>query len=408
MRKCDVLVIGAGASGLICAGMAAKLGKNVILLEKNHRPARKVMISGKGRCNLTNSCSVQEFISCVPRNGRFLYSAISRFSPQDTIDFFESIGLKLKTERGKRVFPVSDKAVDVVDTLVAFAKGSGAKILQGTASEVKKGEDGFFVSADSGQYEAASVVIATGGVSYPVTGSTGDGYKFAREFGHSIISPRASLVPLDCREDFCRELQGLSLKNIAVKVTDNTLNKIVYTDFGELLFTHFGVSGPIVLSASAHMPSAEDGRYSVDINLKPALSEEQLEARIQRDFNKFANKNLQNSLVELLPRALIPVIIKNAGLDGERPVNQATKEMRRALLAAVRALRVNVSGFRPIAEAVITSGGVDVKGINPKTMESKLVPCLFFAGETIDVDAYTGGFNMQIAFSTGYLAGHSV
>ncbi|MBQ7837852.1 MAG: NAD(P)/FAD-dependent oxidoreductase [Clostridia bacterium] len=405
--KTSLLVIGGGAAGLMAAGTAANEGVETIVLERNERPARKVMITGKGRCNVTNNCSsLQELIQNVPRNGRFLYGAFSRFMPADVIDFFESRGVELKTERGNRVFPVSDNAVDIVDALVSYTK-SRARIMNGRATKLLL-DDGKIKGIETENSEviyADKVIIATGGLSYPGTGSTGDGYSLARQAGHNITELVPSLVPLEIHEGFCTDLMGLSLRNVATKVVDTESGKTVYTDFGEMLFTHFGVSGPMILSASAHMRSMKSGKYKIYIDLKPALTIEQLDARILRDFSENTNKNFINALNSLLPKKLVPVIVKLSGINLTTKVNQITKEQRRRLAELLKGLCVTVTGFRPVSEAIITSGGVDVSQINPKTMESKLAGGLYFAGEVIDADAYTGGFNLQIAFSTGRLAG---
>lgn len=408
--KTSLLIIGGGAAGLMAAGCAAASGVQTVVLERNDRPARKVMITGKGRCNVTNNCnSLETLIANVPQNGRFLYGAFSRFMPADVIEFFESRGVALKTERGNRVFPVSDNAVEIVDALTDFArrrasiiKGRAVKlIVEDSAVKGCETEDGEMIFADK-------VIIATGGLSYPGTGSTGDGYELARQAGHKITALRPSLVPLEIHEGFCSDLMGLSLRNIAIKVIDTKKNnKEIYSDFGEMLFTHFGVSGPVILSASAHMRQMESGRYKVSIDLKPALTVEQLDARILRDFSENINRNFINALNSLLPKKLVPVIVRLSGIGLSTKVNQVTKEQRRNLAILLKNLTVTVTDFRPVAEAIITSGGVDVSQINPKTMESKLVKGLYFAGEVIDADAYTGGFNLQIAFSTGRLAGLS-
>lgn len=407
--KTSLLVIGGGAAGLMAAGSAANEGAETIVLERNERPARKVMITGKGRCNVTNNCpSLHELISNVPRNGRFLYGAFSRFMPADVIDFFESRGVELKTERGNRVFPVSDNAADIVDALVGYAK-SRARFINGRAVKLLI-EDAKIVGAETENGEkifADKIIIATGGLSYPGTGSTGDGYELAKQAGHKITPLMPSLVPLEIHEGFCSELMGLSLRNTAIKVVDTDSGKTVYTDFGEMLFTHFGVSGPMILSASAHMRSMKSGKYKIYIDLKPALTEEQLDARILRDFSENTNKNFINSLNSLLPKKLVPVIVKLSGISLSTKVNQITKEQRKKLVQLLKGMCITVTDFRPVAEAIITSGGVDISQINPKTMESKLVKGLYFAGEVIDADAYTGGFNLQIAFSTGRLAGLS-
>ncbi len=406
-----VIVIGAGAAGLMASGVAGENGHEVIVVEKNERPARKVMITGKGRCNVTNNCTlINDLISNVTTNGRFLYGAFSKFMPIDTMEFFEDMGVPLKVERGNRVFPESDKAVDIVDALNAFSQDSGAKRIQGTVSELIVEDSAVrgVVLEDGTQLEADRVIVATGGVSYPLTGSTGDGYKLAKQVGHTIIDLKPSLVPLDCHEGFCMELQGLSLRNIEITVFDTENYKEVYKDFGEMIFTHFGVSGPVILSASAHLKDMKPRKYEVHIDLKPALSYEQLDRRIQRDFLENSNKNFINALDALLPKKIVPVIVKKSGIKPSTKVNQITKEMRGNLVNILKDLKVTVLSFRPIEEAIVTSGGVSTKEIDPKTMESKLCKGLYFAGEVIDVDAYTGGFNLQIAFSTGRLAGESV
>ncbi|MEE1139097.1 MAG: NAD(P)/FAD-dependent oxidoreductase [Acutalibacteraceae bacterium] len=404
--RTSLLVIGAGAAGLMAAGTAANEGVETLILERNERPARKLMITGKGRCNVTNNCnSLQELISNVPRNGRFLYGAFSRFMPADVIDFFESRGVELKTERGNRVFPVSDNASDIVDALHSYARNR-ARIMQGRAVElIKDGDKLIGVRTDDGiEIYAESIIVATGGLSYPGTGSTGDGYELARRAGHNITDLVPSLVPLEIHEGFCTDLMGLSLRNTAIKVVDADNGKTVYTDFGEMLFTHFGVSGPMILSASAHMRNMKSGKYKIYIDLKPALTPEQLDARILRDFSENINRNFINALNSLLPKKLVPVIVKLSKIPLSTKVNQITKEQRQNLVQLLKGMCITVTGFRPVAEAIITSGGVDVSQINPKTMESKLVDGLYFAGEVIDADAYTGGFNLQIAFSTGRLA----
>ena len=408
--KADVIVIGAGAAGMLAAGTAAERGKKVILIERNEKPGRKLMITGKGRCNLTNNRqNVDELISNVPENGRFLYGAFSKYMPCDVMDFFESRGVPLKTERGQRVFPVSDRAADIVDCLSSYARGK-AQIINDRVKELII-EDALIkgvITYGGERIDAPAVIVATGGLSYPATGSTGDGYELAKQAGHTVVPPVPSLVPLEIHEGFCSSLSGLSLRNIAIRVTDTAKGKTVYEDFGEMLFTHFGVSGPVILSASAHMKNPEKGRYTVSIDLKPALTAEMLDARILRDFSENLNRNFINSLNSLLPKSLVPVIVKLSGIPMNLKVNQVTKEQRAALVNLLKNLTVTVTGFRPVDEAVVTRGGVNVKEINPSTMESKLVKGLLFAGEVMDVDAYTGGFNLQIAFSTGHLAGESV
>ncbi len=407
----DLIVIGGGAAGLMAAGTAAERGLNVTLIERNDKLARKVAITGKGRCNVTNSCPLlNELISNVPVNGRFLYGAFSRFGTDDTIDFFENLGVPLKIERGNRVFPVSDRALDIVDALNKFITVNGVKRKQGRVTELLI-EDGAVkgcVTEDGKKYYADNVLIATGGVSYPATGSTGDGYIFAKQAGHTITDIKPSLVPLECHEGWCTDAQGLSLRNVEIRVEDTKTYKEVYKDFGEMLFTHYGVSGPMILSASSHMRNMEKSRYVIHIDFKPALTHEQLDKRLQRDLLECSNKNLYNTLALMLPRKMIPVVVKLSGLNGNIKSNQVTKEMRGVLVDLLKDIRLTVTDFRPIDEAIITSGGVSVSEIDPKTMESKITAGLYFAGEVIDVDAYTGGFNLQIAFSTGHLVGNSI
>jgi len=402
-----VAVIGAGAAGMLAAGQAAALGADVTVFEKNSRPGRKLRITGKGRCNVINNCTEAEFIENVPRNPRFLYTALDAFSPKDIMEFFESIGVPLKTERGNRVFPVSDKAQDVVDALARYVKDSGAKTVYSPVSRVIKDENGgFTVEADRESYSFDRVIIATGGLSYPLTGSDGDGYRFAENLGHTITDLKPSLVPLECEGKICPSMMGLSLKNIELSVKDER-GKVVFREFGEMLFTHFGISGPVVLSASAHL-DFDKHSYAAYIDLKPALDDKTLDNRILSDFSKYQNKDLINALGDLLPQKMIAPMIKISGIDPRKKVNSISKEERRSLLNSIKNLEVKITGARPIKEAIITAGGVKVKEIDPKTMESKLVPGLYFAGEIIDCDAYTGGFNLGIAFSTGYLAGRAV
>ncbi len=407
----DLIVIGGGAAGLMAAGTAAKRGLKVTLIERNDKLARKVAITGKGRCNVTNSCPLlNDLIGNVPVNGRFLYGAFSRFTTDDTIDFFEEMGVPLKIERGNRVFPVSDRALDIVDALNKFITVNGVKRKQGRVTEliIEDGSAKGCRTDDGREFFAENVLIATGGISYPATGSTGDGYTLAKQAGHTITELKPSLVPLECHEGWCTDAQGLSLRNVEIRVEDNKTYKEVYKDFGEMLFTHYGVSGPMILSASSHMRNMERGRYTIHIDFKPALTYEQLDKRLQRDLLECSNKNLYNTLALMLPRKMIPVIVKLSGLNGNIKSNQVTKEMRGILVELLKDIRLTVTDFRPIDEAIITSGGVSVAEIDPKTMKSKLVDGLYFAGEVIDVDAYTGGFNLQIAFSTGHLAGNSV
>ena len=407
MKK--TVIIGGGAAGLMAACAAAEKygGRAVTVIEKNRRPGRKLMITGKGRCNVTNNCDRDTLISNVPANGRFLFSAFSDFGTADTMEFFEKRGVPLKTERGNRVFPVSDKASDIVDALVKKKKKSGVKILTAEAEEILT--ENFSVTGvrtrDGEILEADSVILATGGMSYPVTGSTGDGYEMAGMLGHTVTPLKASLVPLNVKQGFCSRLSGLSLKNVTLTVYESGRKKPVFSELGEMLFTHFGISGPLVLSASAHMRKMGSAEYVAYIDLKPALDEQKLDSRILRDFEEEKNRNFGNSLDKLLPKSIIPVIISLSGIAPDTKVNQISREQRARLCGVLKALRLDITGFRPIEEAIITGGGISVKEINPSTMESKLVSGLFFAGEIIDADAYTGGFNLQIAFSTGHLAG---
>ena len=407
MKK--IVIIGAGASGLMAAAESAKKGNDVTVIEKMQRPARKVLISGKGRCNVTNACfDMEELISNVPTNPRFLYSAFSNFMPYDTIAFLEEMGVETKIERGNRVFPVSDKAVDIVDALVRNAKNCGVKIITGTAKafEFKNNLVKAVVLEDKSRIECDAAAVCTGGKSYPATGSTGDGYTLARSAGHTIIRIRPSLVPLVCSNNFIPKLQGLSLKNISVKLQKD--NKTIYTDFGEMLFTHFGISGPVVLSASSHIRDIKDGKYKIILDLKPALDESMLDKRIQRDFLEYNNKDFINSLSALLPKKLIPVIVSLSGIEPSRKVNEINRQERKNLGRLIKNLELYISDLYDIEAAIVTGGGIDVKEINPKTMQSRLVENLYFAGEVIDVDAYTGGFNLQIAFSTGVLCGQNM
>lgn len=406
-----VIVIGAGAAGTMAAGAAAENGADVLLLERNEKIARKVLITGKGRCNVTNNVSdVQSFIQNIPGNGRFLYSAFSSFDNRDVMNFFEDYGVPLKVERGDRVFPVSDKAMDIVDALNRYITAQGVKRKTERVTDLII-ENGAICGVKTEQgniYNADSVIIATGGLSYPRTGSSGDGYKLAKSAGHTVTELRPSLSALVCREGMCSECMGLSLKNVAIKVFDTKKKKEIYDDFGEMLFTHFGVSGPMILSASAHMRDMEKARYEIYIDLKPALSHEKLDARILRDFADNSNKSISNILALLLPKSMITPILRAAQIKPSEKANQITKEMRKNLVDAVKSVKLTVMDFNDISEAIVTSGGVKIAEINPKTMESKLCSGLYFAGEVIDCDGYTGGFNLQIAFSTGHLAGINV
>lgn len=407
MRK--IIIIGGGAAGLIASATAAKRGEDVTVIEKNSRPARKVMITGKGRCNVTNACfDLDDLINSVVTNKRFMYSAFSSFMPYDTIALIEEMGVPTKIERGNRVFPESDKAVDIVDALVKNAKQSGVKFVEGTVTSFNT-ENNVIKSvnlADGIVVDGDAFAICTGGLSYQSTGSTGDGYRLAESVGHSITDIEPALISLVASNGFVPKLQGLSLRNISIKLLDG--EKEIYSDFGEMLFTHYGVSGPVILSASSHMTHPKEHNYKIVIDLKPALDEQTLDKRIQRDFAENTNKDFINSLSKLLPNKLIPVIVKLSGIEPSEKVNQITKAQRQNLVHLLKNFTVNISDFRPINEAIITSGGVDVKEINPKTMGSKIIDNLFFAGEVIDVDAYTGGFNLQVAFSTGYLCGMNI
>ena len=400
-------MVGGGAAGMMAAITAAEQGAQVRLLEPNERLGKKLNITGKGRCNVTNNCPVEELMAHIPRNGRFLYSALTRFTSADSMAFFEGLGVPLKTERGNRVFPQSDSAFDVSGALKRRMEKLGVRWEHDRATAVMT-EDGAVsaVKGEKGTYPARAVILATGGVSYPGTGSTGDGYRMAAELGHTIVEPRGSLVPLVSDDACCGKMQGLALKNVQLSVL-NEKGKAVFTEFGEMLFTHFGVSGPMILSASSHMRQMERGRYKIVIDLKPALSEQQLDARVLRDFSENNNRNFINALNFLLPKKLVPVIVSLSGIPMDTKVNSVTREQRAKLVYLLKHFTVTVTDFRPIEEAVVTSGGVKTSGIDPKTMQSKLIDGLYFAGEVIGVDAYTGGFNLQIAFSTGHLAGES-
>ncbi len=404
----DVIIIGGGAAGMLAGITCAQQGKSVLILDKNERLGRKLLITGKGRCNITNNCQRDELFKNIPHNPKFLYSAFSQFTPQDAIDFFESLGVATKTERGNRVFPVSDKAVEVVDALVKTLNKYGVKTVRAKAEGLKL-EDGQIkgvLCADNIIYNAKSVIIATGGRSYPLTGSTGDGYALAMQAGHTVSDVSPSLVPIVTQEKWCADAMGLSLKNVTLKVIDNSKNKrIVFEELGEMLFTHFGVSGPLVLSASAHMEELESNRYSLEIDLKPALDEQTLDKRLLREIATYSNRDFSNLLGSLLPQKLIAVVVGLSGINGDTKANSITREQRATLCKLLKSLPLSVKAFRPIEEAIVTRGGVSTVEIDPKTMESKLTKGLFFAGEVIDVDAYTGGFNLQIAFSTGFLAG---
>ena len=391
---------------MIAAITGAEQGAKVCLLEPNSRLGKKLNITGKGRCNLTNNCSVQELMANIPCNGKFLYSAFSQLDSGDTMAFFEGLGVPLKTERGNRVYPASDRSFDVSAALERRLKALGVTWVRKRAEALLL-EDGAVQGAE-GQGEtwhARAVIVATGGLSYPLTGSTGDGYRLAKAAGHTIVPTRGSLIPLETEGEDCQRMQGLSLRNVSLTVWEE--GKKLYTDFGELLFTHFGVSGPLVLSASAHMRQFGKKKYRLEIDLKPALDEGELDRRLLSDFSKYANSDFGNALGDLLPRKMIPVVIDRSGISPREKVHDLTREQRQGILGLLKALPVEITGPRPVEEAIVTAGGVSVKEVNPSTMESRLLPGLYFAGEVLDVDAYTGGFNLQIAWSTGRLAGTS-
>ncbi len=402
-----VIIIGGGAAGLIAAGKAAERGKEVHIYEKNNMLGKKLYITGKGRCNITNTSDVEELMENIPGNPYFLYSAFYNLDSAATIKFFNDIGVPTKVERGKRVYPVSDKAADVVAALENYVRKNKVKIHTDCAVDRVLIENGAVkgVKLRNGKEELAdSVIVATGGLSYPGTGSTGDGYKMAKEAGHTVTKLYPSLVPLKCSQEFCREMMGLSLKNTGLQIKDKK-GKTLYKDFGEMLFTHFGVSGPMILSASRFLLGKIDDGLKIYLDLKPALDEKALDTRILRDFEKYANKDFKNALDDLLPQKMIPVMIALSGIDENKKVHDITKAERKALVNNIKNLEIDVIGTTGYKEAVVTSGGVCVDEINPSTMESKLVNGLYFAGEIIDVDGYTGGFNLQIAFSTGFTAG---
>lgn len=405
MKK--VVIIGAGASGMLAAKVASDRGFKVTVIEKQKRCGRKLAITGKGRCNITNDCDIEELIENVPTNGKFLYSAFYTFTNDQVVDMFNNLGVETKTERGKRVFPVSDKASDVVRALEGQMRScKNVEVLLNSKVEKIIAENKKVtkvVLSDKREIECDSIIVATGGVSYPRTGSTGDGYRFARSLGHTIIDPKPSLIGLEVVERYAKDLEKLSLRNVKIDVY-NSKNKKVYEDFGEMEFTKYGIDGPIIKSASCRMGDMSKDNYRIVLDLKPVLDEEKLDKRIQRDFQKYSNKNFENSLNDLLPKKLIPVIVELSGIDPYMKVNQISKENRKNLVNLIKNMTFTVKNYRPIEEAIITSGGVKTSEINSSTMESKLVSGLFFAGEVIDVDAYTGGFNLQIAFSTAYLA----
>lgn len=397
-----MIVIGAGAAGLMCAYKASSNGATVTVIDRNEKAGKKIYITGKGRCNVTNACEISEFFNNVPTNPKFLYGAVRTFSPTDLIELFDNLGLKVKVERGNRVFPVSDKASDVTACLYRACLDNGVRfVFSTTVKDIKKVDDKFSVYTDNGTFTDEKVVIASGGKSYPSTGSNGDGYRFARDFGHTIIEPVSALSALYAKNT--KPLAGLSLKNIQATVTNN--GKKVASEFGEMLFTHEGVSGPVILTMSSLINRMDISKLKLEIDLKPALDDKKLNDRILRDFADNKNKLLYNTLSLLMPKALIPYVLQESGIDGEKQVNSVTKEERNKLVFTVKHLTFDLQGLYPIEEAIVTSGGVSVKEIDPKTMESKLVKGLYLAGEVIDVDCFTGGFNLQTAFSTGYIAG---
>lgn len=412
-----VVVIGGGPAGMLASISAAKSGNSVTLLEKNNILGKKILITGKGRCNITSSLDISDFINNIPGNGRFLYSAFENFTNEDIIDLLKSEGVKVKEERGNRIFPVSDKAEDVRAALERVAKKSGVQVkLNSKVDKIEVEENKVKrVVCDNEKYDADKVILATGGRSYPLTGSNGEGYKIAEKVGHTIKPVRGSLVPLLADKEVCSRMQGLSLRNVGITMFDLEKDKKIYSDFGEMLFTHFGVSGPTILSGSAHLlrykdvdKKIADKKVVLKIDLKPALSMEQLDARILRDFTEVKNKQFKNSLDKLLPKKMIDVVIDKSKINPDKHVNEITREERLNLVKLLKNFEVRIDGFRPVDEAIVTAGGINVKEINPKTMESKIISGLYFAGEIIDVDAYTGGFNLQIAYSTGFTAGQNL
>ena len=407
IREAELVVIGGGPAGMMCALQAAERGVSTVLLEPNQKLGRKLRITGKGRCNLTNNCDIKTFMANIPGDGRFLYSAVSRFGMAEVMDFFEGNGLPLKTERGNRVFPTSDNANDVAETLARLLRNAGVRLVHSEAKEILVSDGAVCgVVTGEGTLFCRAAAVCTGGLSYPLTGSTGAGYRFAETLGHTVTPCRPSLVPLESSDAYCAEMQGFAPRNVTLSAYED--GKLIYRELGEMLFTHFGVSGPLVLSASAKMRHMDTSAYRLLIDFKPGLDEKKLDARILRDFEKYANRDFKNALGDLVGRSMIPVLVRLSDIPEDKPVREITREERRRLGALLKAFPVTVSGFRPIDEAIVTSGGVSTKEINPRTMESKLVSGLLFAGEVLDLDAYTGGFNLQIAWSTGYVAGKSV
>ncbi len=398
-----IAVVGGGAAGMMAAGTASLYGADVTIFENTDRLGKKLAITGKGRCNVTNNCTVQEFLENVTKNPRFLYAALNAFDTESTIDFFGGLGVELKTERGKRVYPTSDRAKDIVDAMRSYC--SAVKTVYHKVTNIQKNDSECFeITAAGVKYTFDTVILATGGKSYPMTGSDGSGYRLATRLGHSVTELIPSLTPLESSSDICRQLQGLSLKNVSIKVLDKNKNT-VYSDFGEMMFTHFGVTGPVILSASAHLRNYTISDLTLSIDLKPALDEKTLDQRLLSDFKSAQNKDFINSLSALLPSKMIAPFVSICNIDGRKKVNSITKEERKRIISLLKSFEIPLYSYRPIEEAIITSGGVDVKDISPKDMQSRIVPGLYFAGEIIDVDAYTGGFNLQIAFSTGFLAG---
>ncbi len=412
----NTVIIGGGPAGLMAAISSAKNGDKVTIIEKMNSCGKKLLITGKGRCNITNNAQMDKFMENTPTNPKFLYGVFNNFTNKDIIELLKNEGVKTKVERGERVFPVSDRAQDVLEALLHILRKQNVQILTNTTAKriITDDEKNVLgVELDDGkEIKTDKIILATGGKSYPVTGSTGDGYKLAKDLGHTITKIEPSLVPLTSHDEVCKELQGLSLRNVAIQL--QICDKVVYKDFGEMLFTHFGVSGPIVLSASSYLVKTKNieqilkgGKVELEIDLKPALSEEKLDARILRDFEEQKNKQFKNSLDKLLPQKLIPVIIEKTNINGSKKINEITKQERQKLVKELKHFRISINGTRPIEEAIVTSGGINIKEINPKTMESKLISGLYFAGEVIDVDCLTGGYNLQVAWSTGYTAGIS-